>query len=112
MTHLAARHDMPVQVEDILERRTRVRREPKARQARVTRDPRRSKDKASGDIRVGQVRNGGDVQTRNDQHVEWRRAWLPIERHDVGVLEADRRGGLMGGDPAEHTVARGIDLRS
>jgi hypothetical protein len=112
MSHLAARHHVPVQVKDVLKRRTGVRRETKAGHARVARDPRREENKTTGEVGVGEVGDGPDVTARDNEHVKRCRARLPIERHDVGVLEADRRGSLVGGNPAENTVAPRVDSRS
>jgi hypothetical protein len=51
------------------------------------------------------------VTTRDDEHVQRRRAWLRVERDDLGVLETDRRRRFMGGDPAEDAVAPRVDSR-
>ena len=101
-----------MQVEDILERRARVCRETEARHASFARDARGCQDETTGKIGFAEIGNGADVTTRDDQYVERRCHRLRIERDDVGVLEADRRGSLMCGDLAEDAVAPRVDSRS
>ena len=69
MPHLVASHDVPVQVEDILERRARVGREAEAFGAGVRRDPRSGKDKAAREIGVGEIGHRPDVRARYHEHV-------------------------------------------
>jgi hypothetical protein len=104
MPHLAASHDVPVQVEDILERRARVGREAEAFDAGVRRDPRSGKDKTARELDVGELRDRPDVRSRYHEHVKWRRSRLRIERDQVGIFVADRRCSCVRGDATEHAI--------
>ena len=70
MPHLAAGHDVPVEVEDILKGRAGVRRQAKALGAGIGRDPRRCQDQLAGQLGVREVRHGPNVLARNDEHVQ------------------------------------------
>ena len=69
MIHLGAGHHVPVQVEDILKRRSRVGREAKALCTSLRRDPRRGQDKPAGELGVGEVGYRLDVRARYHEHV-------------------------------------------
>jgi hypothetical protein len=69
MPHFVASHHVPVKVEDILKRRTRVGREAEAPCASLGRDPRRCQDKPTSQRGVGQVGHRPNVRTRDHEHV-------------------------------------------
>jgi hypothetical protein len=98
-------------VEDVLERCAGVRREAEAADAGVACDARGGEHKAAREVRVGEIGHGADVSARDDEHVKRGRAWLRVERDDVGVLEADGRRSFVSGDPAEDAVAPRVDSR-
>ena len=112
MAHLAAGHHVPVQVKDVLKRRAGVRRQAEAADASVARDPGRRKYESTCEVRVRELGDRDDMATRDDENVEWCCARLRVERDDVGVLEADRRGSFVSGDPAEDAVTPRGDSRS
>ena len=111
MAHLAAGHHVPVQVKDVLKRRAGVRRQAEAADASVARDPGRRKYESTCEVRVRELGDRDDMATRDDENVEWCCARLRVERDDVGVLEADRRGRFVRGDPAEDAVTPRGDSR-
>jgi hypothetical protein len=112
MSHLVAGHDVPMQVEDILKRRARVGREAEALCASLRRDPGRCQDKPTGQLGVGQIGNRPNVRARYHEHVQRRRSRLGVERDEVGILEADRRWGLVRCDPAKHAASPGVAHRN
>ena len=95
-----------MQVEDVLKRRTRVRREPEGRDACIACDPRGGQNETTRQVDVGEFRYGPNMAARDNQHVKRGRSWLRVERDEVIVLETDRRRCFMGGDAAEDAVGR------
>ena len=106
VSHLTACHHVPMQVEDILERRAGVRREAEAFDACVPRDPRGGENEFTHQTDIGELGDGSDMAARDNEHVKGCRGGLCVESDDVRVLEANRRWRLVSGDPAEDTVDR------
>lgn len=93
-----------MEVKDVLERCTGVRREPKARDARIASDAGGGENELTSQVDVRELRNGADVAARDDEHVKWGRAWFSVEGDEIIVLETNGRRCFVGCDPAEDAL--------